>query len=270
MDLFLKPILLGILEGITEFLPISSTGHLIIVNRFMNFSGEFANMFNIVIQLGAILSVIVFFRDRIFPFSPSKTPLQRNEIWNLWKKTLAGVVPALIIGGLLGDVIEEKLFNPTVVASALVIGGILLIFVERTRKDHKFQTIGSMTYVTAVAIGFIQCIAMVPGTSRSAATILGAMLLGASRPLAAEFSFFLAIPTMTAASGYALMKTGIHLAPREWIALATGFVVSFLTAWGVIALFMNYIRKHSFEPFAYYRIILGIAVILYFSFARAG
>ncbi len=265
MDLILKAIILGIVEGVTEFLPISSTGHLIIVNQFIDFTGDFARMFDIVIQLGAILSVIVYFWTRLYPFSSALSVEQKKEVWDIWKKAVAGVVPALLIGGTFGRRIEEYLFNPITVGLALLVGGILLIIVERRKTASTIQTVNALRYSTVVFIGLFQCLAMIPGTSRAAATIIGAMLLGASRSVAAEFSFFLAIPTMVAASGYSLLKHGTTVSSSEWVALAIGFAVSFFVAWGVIAIFMNYIRKHNFKLFAYYRIALAIliGVLLY-------
>ena len=266
MELFIKSIILGIIEGITEFLPISSTGHLILVNQFIDFTGEFANLFNIVIQLGAILSVIVYFWDKLYPFSSKKSPEARKDVWIVWVKTVVGVLPAVFIGVLFADMIEENLFNSHVVAAALIIGGMFLLILERTQKNAKFTSVQSLTYGTVIGIGFIQCLAMIPGTSRSAATILGAMALGASRAVAAEYSFFLAIPTMIGASGLSLYKSGFNLTAHQWHVLAVGFVVSFLVAWAVIAFFMNYIRRNNFKPFAYYRIVLGVAVFGYFLF----
>lgn len=263
-----KAILLGIVEGVTEFLPVSSTGHLILVNQFIEFTDNFAPMFDIVIQLGAILAVIVYFWKRLIP-SPSSPKSEQKAIINTWLISIIGVIPALIIGGIAGDFIEEKLFNAKVVAIALVLGGILLIIIERTKKVPKILEISQITIPIALGIGLIQCIAMVPGTSRSAATILGAMALGTSRAVAAEYSFFLAIPTIAAASAYSLLKTGFELTTMQWIALAVGFTVSFFVAWAVIAAFMNYIRKRNFLPFAYYRIGLGIIVFVYFFFFNA-
>ena len=265
MELFFKAIVLGVVEGITEFLPISSTGHLIIVNQFINFSGEFAKMFDVVIQLGAILSVIVYFWDRLYPFSDAQSLEEKRERWSVWKKTIVAVIPALIIGGMLGHKVEELLFNPTTVAIALFAGAILLLIVERRKRTDTTTTVASLTYPGVLAIGFFQCLAMIPGTSRSAATIIGAMLLGSSRLVAVEFSFFLAIPTMIAASGYSLLKHGGNVSGVEWWALSTGFAVSFLVAWSVIAFLMNYIRRHDFVPFAYYRILLAaiIGVLVY-------
>lgn len=192
---FISALILGIVEGITEFLPISSTGHLIIVNRFVGFTGQFANMFDVVIQLGAILSVVVYFRKRLIPIGHNKSSVNQG-IFDLWKKTLVGVIPALGLGYLFGDYIHELLFNTTVVSIALIIGGLFLIYVENKKTSIRISSMRQMSYKTAFLIGLIQCLAMVPGTSRSAATIIGAMLLGSTRVVAAEFSFFLAIPTM--------------------------------------------------------------------------
>ncbi len=261
MDFLINAGIMGVVEGITEFLPISSTGHLIIVNHFIKFQEPFAHMFEVVIQLGAIFSVIVFFFGRLNPITENKG--KRDEVLSLWKKTLAGVVPALIIGGILGKKITEYLFNPSVVAGALIVGGIIIIVIESRKREAKIYRVSDITYALAISIGLIQCLAMVPGTSRAAATIIGAMLLGASRETAAEFSFFLAIPTMFAASAYSLMKHCSSMSSLEWQALAVGFIVSFLVAWAVIYLFMNYIRKHDFKPFGYYRIVIGVLVIIF-------
>lgn len=269
MNDYLSSIILGIVEGVTEFLPISSTGHLIIVNRFVDFTGNFANMFDVVIQLGAILSVVVYFWKRLFPFGNSHDREKKREIMDLWLKACIGVIPALILGAAFGSLIEEKLFNPVTVSIALVVGGIVIIFLENRKKDARINSISELTYRTALAIGFIQCLAMIPGTSRSAATIIGAMLLGASRLVAAEFSFFLAIPTLVAASAYSLLKSGSGLGPHEIGLLATGFGVSFIVALAVIAGFMKFITKHDFKPFAYYRIGLGAVVMVWF-FANGG
>jgi len=264
MELYLKAIVLGIIEGITEFLPISSTGHLIIANRFIEFKGAFANMFDIVIQLGAILSVIVYFWGRLWPFASGLNAGEKKRTQTLWKKVIAGVVPSILIGGMLGKRVEEMLFNPLTVAGALLVGGVLLWWIESTMRTIKTESVHSLSYRVAVGVGLFQCIAMIPGTSRSAATIIGAMLLGVSRSAAAEFSFFLAIPTLCAASVYSLLKSGLSLTSAEWGALAVGFIVSFLVAWAVISAFMSFIQKHDFKPFAFYRIALGIFVFVYF------
>ncbi len=264
MNEFVSSIILGVVEGVTEFLPISSTGHLIIVNRFVNFTGSFANTFDVVIQLGAILSVVVYFWKRLVPFGAHATQEKKKQIFSLWFKAAVGIIPALILGVAFGNVIEDKLFNPVTVAMALVIGGVVMIYLEDRKRRARINSISELTYKTALAIGFIQCIAMIPGTSRSAATIIGAMFLGASRLVAAEFSFFLAIPTMVAASGYTLFKTGGNLSTLEILLLATGFIVSFVVALAVIAGFMKYITRHDFKPFAYYRIVLGVIILGYF------
>lgn len=264
MNDYIISVILGIVEGVTEFLPISSTGHLIIVNEFTGFTGEYAKMYDVVIQLGAILSVVVYFRKKLFPFFYKRSREEKIEVWNLWFKAVAGVIPALGIGFLAAGFMEEHLFKPSVVAAALVIWGIFLIIIESRRHETKIDSVSALTYRTAVIIGFIQCLAMVPGTSRSAATIIGAMLLGTSREVAAEFSFFLAIPTMVAASGYTLLKHGYMMNTHQIAVLATGFLVSFIVALLVIAVFMNYIRKHDFKVFGWYRIALGIVVLIYF------
>lgn len=257
-------IILGIVEGITEFLPISSTGHLIIVNRFVNFTGKFANMFDIIIQLGAVLAVVVYFWRRLFPFDQGKTADGKKAVWSLWGKTTVAVLPALLIGGIFGQYIEDLFFKPLNVSVALLVGGVVLVLVESRKRTSRINTITDLSYRRALLIGLIQCLAMIPGTSRSAATIIGAMLLGASRVVAAEFSFFLAIPTMLAASVYSFFKSGLALSLTELELLAIGFAVSYFVAWAVIASFMDYIRERDFKLFGYYRIILGIFLLLYF------
>ncbi len=264
LDIF-KAIILGLVEGITEFLPISSTGHLIIVNKWLSFGPAFTSMFDVVVQLGAILAVVVVFWKKLWPFA--KDLSDRANVLNLWKKTILAVVPALILGALFGGLIEEKLFNPTVVAVALVVGGIILILV-----DNKQATTGTVlsvkdiSYRTAFYIGLFQCLAMVPGTSRAAATIIGAMLLGASRTVAVEFSFFLAIPTMLAASAYSLLKHGAVISASEFVILAVGFATAFFTALVVIKFLLNYIQNNNFKAFGYYRIGLGVLVLILFQF----
>lgn len=265
-------VILGIVEGITEFLPISSTGHLIIVGKFLGFQEPFDKTFDVVIQLGAILSVICYFYDRLIPplFPKTQEEIEkRNEIFDIWFKAAFAVVPALVIGWLFGKKIHHYLFNPATVATALFVGGVILIVIERKERAHKFNDIASLSYAAAFLIGIFQCLAMIPGTSRSAATIIGAMFLGASRKTAAEFSFFLAIPTMFAASAYSLMKQGAAMTPEQWALLLSGFTVSFLVAWGVIALFMEFIRTKTFSVFGYYRILLAGAIVLYFFVLKA-
>ena len=266
MDLILslQAFVQGIVEGVTEFLPISSTGHMIIVDSFFPMKDEaFAKLFEVVIQLGAILSVLVYFYRTIFP-----------RKWNvigivsmvpLWSRVVVGVIPAAVIGFLLDDFIEAHLFNIVVVSVALVVYGVALVFSGRLeQRASSTAEIVKMSYGKALAVGFFQCLAMVPGTSRSAVTILGAMCLGCSRACAAEFSFFLAIPTMFGASLLKLVKGGAHLTGPQWIALAIGFVTAFFVAWGVIAWFMDYVKKHDFKLFGWYRIVLGAVLLVLF------
>lgn len=260
----LKAVVLGVVEGVTEFLPISSTGHLILMNQFIGFEAQFTKMFDVVIQLGAIIAVIVYFRERLIPWNPGKSAAERRKIFGIWRKTVIGVLPALAVGAALHHYIETVLFNPVIVAMALIVGGVALIHLERGEKKHTIFSLAALNDWTALRIGMIQCLAMIPGVSRSAATIIGAMTLGTSRLAAAEYSFFLAIPTMIAASGYSLFKLGFDLTGRETVILMTGFVTAFLTAWLVIAGFMRYIQRSDFEIFGYYRIGLGVAMLVYF------
>jgi undecaprenyl-diphosphatase len=263
----IKAIILGLVEGITEFLPISSTGHLIIVNNWLSFSQPFTALFDVIIQLGAVLAVVIVFWKKLWPFGKDevKRSVTLNVLsLNIWYKTILAVVPALILGALFGDIIEEKLFNPMTVALALIIGGIILVLVERKSVNTPAVLTSAISYRTAFLIGLFQCLAMVPGTSRSAATIIGAMLLGASRTAAVEFSFFLAIPTMLAASAYSLLKHGLAMTGSEFAILIVGFIVAFVTALAVIKFFLRYIQSHDFKGFGYYRIGLGMLVLLFF------
>ncbi len=262
----IKAIILGLVEGITEFLPISSTGHLIVVNNWLSFSKSFTDMFDVVIQLGAILAVVVVFWKKLWPFGKDeKTKATTLNILNvnIWYKTILAVAPALVLGALFGSMIEEILFNTFTVAVALIVGGVVLIMVERRQivvPSVKFTS--EISYRTAFLIGLFQCLAMIPGTSRAAATIIGAMVLGASRAVAVEFSFFLAIPTMLAASGYSLLKYEGILNGNDWLILVVGFVVAFLTALLVIKFLLRYIQNHNFKIFGYYRIVLGVIILL--------
>ncbi|HPS59177.1 MAG TPA: undecaprenyl-diphosphate phosphatase [Spirochaetota bacterium] len=265
MNEFIVSVILGVVEGITEFLPISSTGHLIIVNRFFDFTGDFSKMFDVVIQFGAILAVVAVYWNRLFPFGSGKTKEETRAVFTLWFKVCIGVIPALIVGALLGSTIKTYLFNPVTVAIALIIGGIILIIIEKKKNSLSGINIADLTYSTAVFIGIFQCLGMIPGTSRSAATIIGAMILGLSRMAAAEFSFFLAIPTMAAASVWSVMKLGRMLTPVEMQVAAAGFIVSFIVAWIVIKAFVKFISTHDFSPFGYYRIMLGAAVLVYYA-----
>lgn len=266
--IFLKAILLATVQGITEFLPISSTGHMILVDEFLKLSDDqaFVDSFIVIIQLPAILSVMVFFWKDLWPFTRDSVETKARFV--LWAKIVAAFLPAAVMGALFDDWLEEKLFNPITVALALLIGGLILILLERRKTVGRIPTARAMTFTTAVAIGTIQCIAMIPGTSRSAATIIGAMALGASRMAAAEFSFFLAIPTMVGATALTVYKRGLAFTGEQWLVLAAGCVVSFLVAYAVVAVLMNYIRRHDFRPFGYYRIVLAVAVLAYFLLAK--
>jgi len=266
----LKSVILGIIEGITEFLPISSTGHLIIAEKFIQLSQNqsFVASFQVIIQLGAILSIIVLFWKKLFPFGQGGEHCKKTL--NLWLLVIIGVIPAAIIGFLFDDFIEEKLFTPLVVAVALIFYGIVLILIEKSKKlQVKISDVNAIPVKFAVAIGFFQCLAMIPGTSRSAATIIGGLLLGLSRAAAAQFSFFLAIPTMFGASLLKIVKKGLSFSSFEIVIIAVGFVVSFVSAFAVVKFLMNYISKNNFVIFGYYRIILGAIIgvlCLFFSF----
>lgn len=262
----LKAVLLGIVQGITEWLPVSSTGHLILVEDFIKFnlSQTFVSTFFVVIQLGSILAVVVLFFSKLNPFDPGKTGYEKKETLSLWIKIIVATVPAGIIGFLFDDKIEELLYNPTTVALTLIIYGIIFIIIENRNRRPKINNFDGLSYKTAVLIGLFQMLALIPGTSRSGATIIGAVLLGTSRYIAAEFSFFLAIPVMLGASGYKLLKSGMAFSGTEWLALGTGSLVAFVVSIVVIKFLMDYIKKHDFKVFGYYRIILGILVLAYF------
>ena len=264
----LKAILFGIVEGVTEWLPISSTGHLILLNQFvkLSVSDEFYSMFEVVIQLGAILAVIVLFFQRLNPFSPKKSPAQKRATWDLWAKVIVAILPSGVLGVLLDDWMEAHLYHYITVAIALIAYGVAFILVERSHANKKpvIEKVGKIDYKTALLIGCFQCLSLIPGTSRSGSTILGAILLGVSRPAAAEFSFFMAIPTMLGASALKLLKfllSGVSVTGREIMVLVVGSLVSFLVSLFVIRGLMRYVRKHSFSAFGIYRIFLGIVVL---------
>lgn len=259
---FLKAVLLGIVEGLTEFLPISSTGHLILVESYfeLGLSDGFTTTFQVAIQLPAILAVVFYFWPRLNPWPRNAERRTRN--WRLYPKIVVAVLPAVVLGLLFDDFIEAHLMRPLPVAIALFVGGLVLILIERGRREARVESLEDLGYLTALAIGFFQCLAMLPGTSRSAATIIGAMLLGASRPVAAEFSFFLAIPTMLGATTLTLAKRGANFTSLEWTVLAIGSVVSFAVAYASIAFLMRYIQRHDFRLFGYYRIVLAAIVLL--------
>ncbi|WP_298527591.1 undecaprenyl-diphosphate phosphatase [uncultured Ruminococcus sp.] len=276
----LKTIFLGIVEGITEWLPISSTGHLILVQEFINLdkSDDFKEMFDVVIQLGAIMAVVVIFWSKLFPFGKknNKAPLSdkgfgayvKKDIFVMWFKVLAACIPAAVIGLLLDDWIDEHLYNAWTVSIALIVFGIAFIVVENWNKNKtpKINSINELTYKAAFIIGCFQLLAAVfPGTSRSGATIVGALLIGVSRVVAAEFTFYLAIPVMFGASLLKLLKYDGSFSSGEVAVLATGMIVAFVVSIFVIKFLMDYIKKHDFKVFGWYRIVLGALVILYFS-----
>ena len=258
---FLKAIILGIIEGVTEFLPVSSTGHLILANQWIAFSDSFTGVFDIAIQSGAILAVIIVYWKKIWPIVDGK--LDRTVL-HTWSKIIVAVFPAIVLGGLFGSKIKSALFSPVIVSLALIVGGILLMFLEWRRHTEHVKSMEKMSYRTAFLIGLVQCLALIPGTSRSAATIIGALFLGVSRPLAAEFSFLLAIPTLLAATAYSVLKDGVVMSGDEMAVLAVGFVVAFGSAYGVVKAFLHYIQSKNFLPFAYYRIALGLLMLILF------
>ncbi len=272
----LKAVLFGIVEGVTEWLPISSTGHLILLNEFitLNVSEEFGSMFDVVIQLGAILAVVVLFFHKLNPFAPSKSNMERKQTWDLWFKVIAAIIPSGVVGILFDDWMDEHLHNGIVVSIALIVYGIAFILVERQNqsKGKHLRTITdvhAIGYKTALLIGAFQCLSLVPGTSRSGSTILGAILLGVGRSTGAEFSFFMAIPTMLGASaikGLKFLLSGVPVTGNEIGVLLVGCVVSFIVSMLVIKGLMEYVRKHSFSAFGVYRIVLGVIVLAYFAF----
>lgn len=272
----LKAVLFGIVEGVTEWLPISSTGHLILLDEFITLStsDEFKSMFDVVIQLGAILAVIVLFFHKLNPFAPGKSPAAKKQTWVLWFKVVAAIIPSGVVGVLFDDWMDAHLHNGIVVAIALIVYGVAFILVENRSGGNKVRSVENVrdiTYKTAIGIGLFQCLSLIPGTSRSGATILGALLLGVSRPAGAEFSFFLAIPTMLGASGLKAVKyllEGNVPQSNEIVILIIGCVVSFIVSLLVIRALMEYVRRHSFAGFGIYRIVLGVAVLAYFFFGR--
>ena len=271
----LKAVLFGIVEGITEWLPISSTGHLILLNEFvkLNMSDAFQSMFDVVIQLGAILAVIVLFFYKLNPFAPSKTPAAKRHTWRLWYKVIVAILPSGIVGVLFDDWMDAHLHNGIVVSIALIVYGIAFILVERMNEGKKprVNDVFDIDYKTALLIGAFQCLSLIPGTSRSGSTILGAILIGVGRSAGSEFSFFMAIPTMLGASAIKLLKflvSGNSATLTEIGVLIIGCIVSFVVSLVVIRALMEYVRKHSFSAFGVYRIVLGAVVLLYFAFVR--
>lgn len=265
----LKVIILGIVEGITEWLPISSTGHMILVDEFikLDVSAAFMEMFLVVIQLGAILAVCVLYFHKLNPFSPKKSREQKMETMSLWGKVIIGCLPAAVIGILFDDKIDALFYNPQTVAATLIIYGILFIIVENRNKGKQFsvKSFKQLTVKTALLIGCFQVLALIPGTSRSGATIIGAMILGTSRYIAAEYSFFLSIPVMFGASLLKILKFGFSFTGHELVILLLGMAVAFIVSVIAIKFLMNYIKKNDFKAFGVYRIALGIIVIAYFA-----
>ena len=270
----LKSLFLGVVEGITEWLPISSTGHLILVDEFikLNVTTEFMDMYRYVIQLGAILAVLLLFFYRLNPFSPRKSVRQKRDTWNLWGKVVLACIPSAVVGLPLNDWMDEHLMTPWVVVAALIIYGLGFLYVENLHRTPSVRSTGDITWKTALLIGLFQTLSIIPGTSRSGATILGAILIGCARPAAAEFSFFLAIPTMV---GVSILKLGKFFAEKlmagepvftgeEAAILAVGFVVSFVVSVVCIRFLMNFVKKHDFKIFGWYRIVLGALVLLFF------
>ena len=264
----LKAVLWGIVEGITEWLPISSTGHMILLDELiqLNASEAFKEMFRVVIQLGAILAVVLLFFRKLNPFTKSKTVQQRKDTLFIWYKVVVGAVPAAILGFLFDDWLDEHLYNYITVAITLVIYGVLFIVVENRNKMRRagIRSFHDLSYKTALLIGMFQVLSLIPGTSRSGATILGAILLGASRSIAAEYSFFLSIPIMFGASALKVVKFGFDFTGTEATILVTGMLVAFVVSVAAIKFLLGYIKKKDFKAFGWYRIILGILVIAYF------
>ena len=285
----LKAVLFGIVEGVTEWLPISSTGHLILLDEFitLNMSDAFKSMFDVVIQLGAILAVIVLFFHKLNPFSPGKSGDEKKRTWELWFKVVVSIIPSGIVGVLFDDWMDEHLHNGIVVSIALIVYGIAFILVESRNNRGKFEKVSAkdgvtvsrlkvkpvnnvfdITYKTALTIGLFQCLSLIPGTSRSGSTILGAIMIGVGRSAGAEFSFFIAIPTMLGASavkGLKFLLSGVSATGTEIGVLVVGCVVSFIVSLLVIKGLMQYVRNHSFSAFGVYRIVLGMIVLIYFA-----
>lgn len=264
----LKVIIIGIVEGITEWLPISSTGHMILVDELikLNASEEFKSMFMVVIQLGAILAVVVLYFRKLNPFSRSKSSKMRYLTIELWKKIIVACLPAAMLGVLIDDWLDAHLYNGFIVAMALIVYGVLFILIENSNKKRvdSITKVYSIDYQTALFIGAFQVLALIPGTSRSGATIIGGMILGASRSVAAEFSFFLSIPIMFGASLLKLVKFGLHYSMAEIVYLLLGMIVAFLVSIFSISFLLSWIKKNDFKFFGYYRIVLGLIVLVWY------
>ena len=265
---FLKIVVFGLVEGFTEWLPISSTGHLILVENIvhLNASAEFMKVFRVVIQLGAIMAVVVLYFNRLNPWAPGKKKNQQLATWHLWIKILIACLPAAVVGLLLDEVLDTYLYNPYVVAAMLIIYGILFIVLEKHNEyvDFPIKKVSQISYRNALYIGLFQLLALIPGTSRSGATILGAMLLGCSRTASAEFTIFLGIPVMFGASLLKILHYGLDFSGMEFFFLLAGMVIAFAVSMYSIKFLMGYVKKHDFRFFGYYRIILGVIVLAYF------
>ena len=272
MDIFdiIKSVIIGIVEGITEWLPISSTGHIILTDRLipLDASDAFKEMFNVVIQLGAIMAVVVLFFDKLWPFTSKNQGFIKKQSISLWTKVIVAVLPAAVIGIPFDDWFTAKFHNEWVISAMLILYGILFIVVESYNKNRisKVNTLSEISYKTALLIGAFQVLSLIPGTSRSGATILGAILLGVSRTAAAEFSFYLAVPVMFGASLIKILKFGFNITGMEFVVLAVGMITAFIVSIIAIKFLLGYVKKRDFKFFGYYRIALGLLVLAYFSF----
>ena len=271
---FVKATLLGIIEGITEWLPVSSTGHMILFDELLRLdvTDDFKEMFLVVIQLGAILAVPILFWDRLWPFSKDRSRAEKSRVYSLWLKVIVGALPAAVVGALLDDILDTYLYNHITVSVALIIYGIAFILVEslKSRSGFRIDSVYDITYADALRIGAFQVLSLIPGTSRSGATILGALLIGVARPAGAEFTFFLAIPVMVGASGIKALgflsyvsESAVSVPTMAWVVLLVGCAVSFAVSMAAIRFLMDFVKKHSFAPFGVYRIALGALVLIF-------
>ena len=267
----IKSVILGVVQGITEYLPISSTGHMILVNEFLhlNFDSDFVNTFFVVIQLGSIMAVVVLYFKKLWPFDfKHTTRSERKKVWILWSKVLVGCIPAGVVGILFDYFIDAYLYKPMVIALALIIYGIIFIIVESCHITQSMNTLEDIDYITAANIGLFQMLALIPGTSRSGSTVIGGRILGVSKEAVSEFSFFMAVPVMAGATMLKLLKCGFGFNMIQWVVLLIGTLVAFVVSVFSIRFLMNYIKKHDFKAFGVYRIVLGILVIVYFGFIK--
>lgn len=268
----IKVIIIGIIQGITEWLPISSTGHMILADELLrlNVSDAFMEMFRVVIQFGSILAVVVLYFHKLNPFAPSKSDVQKRQTWRLWFKVIVGIIPAGIVGVLFDDWLNDHLYNYVTVAVALIVYGVAFIVIEKIRKGKtpRVDSVNRLDYKTALGVGCFQTLSLIPGTSRSGSTILGAMILGMSREAAAEFSFFMAIPVMLGASLLKMLKFGFSFTSSELIVLIVGVLIAFVVSVAAIKFLTGFIKKYSFAVFGWYRIILGAIVLGAFIFSK--